>query len=39
VQHRLRLNGAECARVELAEVAADVAAVQALWLAVFGQPA
>ncbi|MFN8822380.1 MAG: bifunctional [glutamate--ammonia ligase]-adenylyl-L-tyrosine phosphorylase/[glutamate--ammonia-ligase] adenylyltransferase [Betaproteobacteria bacterium] len=39
VQHRLRLNGAEYARVEPAEVAADVAAVQALWLAVFGQPA
>jgi glutamate-ammonia-ligase adenylyltransferase len=39
VQHRLRLNGAEYARVEPAEVAADVAAVQALWVAVFGQPA
>ena len=39
VQHRLRLNGAEYARVELAEVAADVAVVQALWAAVFGRPA
>ena len=31
LQHRLRLNGAEYARVEPAEVGADSAAVQALW--------
>jgi glutamate-ammonia-ligase adenylyltransferase len=31
VQHRLRLNGAEYARVEPAEVAHDAAAVRALW--------
>jgi len=31
LQHRLRLNGAEYARVEPAEVGAESAAVQALW--------
>jgi glutamate-ammonia-ligase adenylyltransferase len=35
-QHALRLNGAQYARVELAEVAAHVEAVKALWSAVAG---
>ena len=34
LQHRLRLNGAEYARVEPAEVGAESAAVRALWQAV-----
>jgi hypothetical protein len=34
LQHRLRLNGAEYARVEPAEVAGESAAVQALWRSV-----
>ncbi len=36
LQHRLRLNGAERARVALDDVAAEVAAVKRLWLQVFG---
>jgi len=39
LQHRLRLNGAEYARVEPAEVAAESEAVRALWKAVFGAAA
>jgi len=39
LQHRLRLNGAAYARVPHAEVAAHVAATQALWHAVFGSHA
>ena len=35
-QHALRLNGAQYARVELAEVAPHVEAVKALWSAVIG---
>jgi len=35
-QHALRLNGAQYARVELAEVAPHVEAVKALWSAVVG---
>jgi len=35
-QHALRLNGAQYARVELAEVALHVEAVKALWSAVVG---
>jgi glutamate-ammonia-ligase adenylyltransferase len=37
LQHRLRLNGAEFARVERATVAAHVDATAALWEAVFGK--
>jgi glutamate-ammonia-ligase adenylyltransferase len=37
LQHRLRLNGAEFARVERAAVAAHVDATAALWQAVFGR--
>jgi len=36
LQHRLRLNGAERARVEPAEVEAQAAAVRRLWMDVFG---
>ena len=36
LQHRLRLNGAERARVEPAEVDAPAAAVRRLWHEVFG---
>jgi glutamate-ammonia-ligase adenylyltransferase len=36
LQHRLRLNGAERARVEPAEVEAQAAAVRRLWVVVFG---
>jgi glutamate-ammonia-ligase adenylyltransferase len=36
LQHRLRLNGAEYAWAESAEVAADADAVRVLWRAVFG---
>lgn len=36
LQHRLRLNGAEFARVERATVAAHIEATTALWKAVFG---
>jgi glutamate-ammonia-ligase adenylyltransferase len=36
LQHRLRLNGAERARVEPAEVEAQAAAVRRLWAEVFG---
>jgi glutamate-ammonia-ligase adenylyltransferase len=36
LQHRMRLNGAERARVEPAEVEAPVAAVRRLWTEVFG---
>jgi [glutamine synthetase] adenylyltransferase / [glutamine synthetase]-adenylyl-L-tyrosine phosphorylase len=36
LQHRMRLNGAERARVEPAEVEAQVAAVRRLWRDVFG---
>jgi len=36
LQHRLRLNGAERARVEPAEVEAQAAAVRRLWADVFG---
>ncbi len=36
LQHRLRLNGAERARVEPAEVEAQAAAVRRLWTDVFG---
>jgi glutamate-ammonia-ligase adenylyltransferase len=36
LQHRLRLNGAERARVEAAAVARQSAAVRRLWQAVFG---
>jgi glutamate-ammonia-ligase adenylyltransferase len=36
LQHRLRLNGAERARVDPAEVEAEVEAVRRLWKAVFG---
>ena len=36
LQHRLRLNGAERARVDPAEVEAEVAAVGRLWKLVFG---
>jgi glutamate-ammonia-ligase adenylyltransferase len=36
LQHRLRLNSAEYARVEPAEVAASAEAVRALWRDVFG---
>ena len=36
LQHRLRLNGAERARVEPAEVEAQAAAVRRLWSDVFG---
>jgi glutamate-ammonia-ligase adenylyltransferase len=36
LQHRLRLNGAEFARVERAAVAAQVDATAALWQVVFG---
>jgi glutamate-ammonia-ligase adenylyltransferase len=36
LQHRLRLNGAEFARIERASVAAHVEATLALWKAVFG---
>jgi glutamate-ammonia-ligase adenylyltransferase len=39
IQHRLRLNGAERARVAPGEVEADAAAVRALWRAVFGDAA
>jgi [glutamine synthetase] adenylyltransferase / [glutamine synthetase]-adenylyl-L-tyrosine phosphorylase len=38
VQHRLRLNGAERARVPAAEVAAQAAAVRRLWRQVFDAP-
>jgi len=38
LQHRLRLNGAEYARVDPAEVASDSEAVQALWHQVLGAP-
>jgi glutamate-ammonia-ligase adenylyltransferase len=37
LQHALRLNGAEFARVEHSAVAAHIAATRALWRAVFGQ--
>ena len=37
MQHRLRLNGAERARVAPAEVQAETAAVRALWSAVFAE--
>ncbi len=37
LQHALRLNGAEFARVEPAAVAAHIAATRALWRAVFGR--
>jgi glutamate-ammonia-ligase adenylyltransferase len=36
LQHRLRLNGAEFARVERAAVASHIEATTALWQAVFG---
>ena len=36
LQHRLRLNGAERARVEPSEVETEVTAVRRLWTAVFG---
>lgn len=39
LQHRMRLNGAECARVEPAEVGAERAAVRALWQAVLDSDA
>jgi glutamate-ammonia-ligase adenylyltransferase len=39
LQHRLRLNSAEYARVEPAEVAEESAAVRALWQALFGAAA
>jgi glutamate-ammonia-ligase adenylyltransferase len=39
IQHGLRLNGAQYARVAPQQVAAEVAAVQALWRAVFSAPA
>jgi glutamate-ammonia-ligase adenylyltransferase len=39
LQHRLRLNGAEYARVERASVSAHADATLALWTAVFGQGA
>ena len=39
LQHRLRLNGAEFARVERASVAAHIEATAALWNAVFGPAA
>jgi len=39
LQHELRLNGAEFARVTPDSVAADAAAVQALWRTVFGTDA
>ena len=36
LQHALRLEGAQYARVEPASVEADVTAVRELWAAVFG---
>lgn len=36
LQHKLRLSGAEYARVEKAEVAKEIEATLALWEAVFG---
>ena len=38
LQHALRLNGAEFARIERARVAAHAEATLALWRAVFGRP-
>ena len=38
LQHGLRLNGAEFARVESAAVAPHIEATRALWQAVFGSP-
>jgi len=38
LQHRLRLNGAEFARVESAAVAPHIEATRALWQAVFSSP-
>lgn len=37
LQHALRLNGAQYARVPPADVAAHVAAVKELWEGVFGK--
>ena len=37
LQHGLRLNGAQYARVDPAAVAPHVEAVRALWAAVFGE--
>jgi glutamate-ammonia-ligase adenylyltransferase len=39
LQHELRLNNAEFARVQAASVASEMAAVKALWRAVFGTDA
>ena len=36
MQHQIRLQGAERARVETERVAVEIAAVEALWGAVFG---